>query len=335
MSAQDSKAHYFHAEAHALEGRLIRPFEQQIKKQAFVKLEGRLADLTDNERERRNYFSQHSNGFMVEGLVSYTAAHTQVFGQESAKHKGASVTVASSVIEGLNILNVVTADRVVAQVSTMHLPGVVAPEVTFLGTHFENLTVFRHKIEPKLNLNFCAGKPATDKHHFVTGSGFLEAVEKQYSQMNQSVKELRTDVAKDRDRANRKLDSLRDLPGMVDEHYSVGLLKKDDIEKRVKSAVDEETEKGHDAARRRWGGIRCSLVDTVKVHRPEDQDGEPIGLFGHMLHVHQFGKVFLAELKVNHNSFHLTMIRLELGCLVDASLSVGVDNVNGGAGGGH
>ena len=33
-------SHYFHAEAHALSGKLQRPFEQQIKKQAFVKLEG-------------------------------------------------------------------------------------------------------------------------------------------------------------------------------------------------------------------------------------------------------------------------------------------------------
>ncbi len=33
-------SHYFHAEAHALSGKLQLPFDQQIKKQAFVKLEG-------------------------------------------------------------------------------------------------------------------------------------------------------------------------------------------------------------------------------------------------------------------------------------------------------
>ena len=53
-------SHYFHAEAHALTGKLKLPFEEQIKKQAFVKLEGQLADLPDEERAHRNYFSQHA-----------------------------------------------------------------------------------------------------------------------------------------------------------------------------------------------------------------------------------------------------------------------------------
>ena len=110
-------SHYFHAEAHALVGKLKLPFEEQIKKQAFVKLEGHLADLTDDERAQRNYISQHAKDFRLEGIISYAAAHTQVSGHRSDKNDGASVTLATSVVENLNILNVVTADRVVAQTS--------------------------------------------------------------------------------------------------------------------------------------------------------------------------------------------------------------------------
>ena len=140
---ENSTSHYFHAEAHALTGKLKLPFPQDIKKQAFVKLEGQLADLADEMRAQRNYFSQHAKNFRLEGIISYASAHTQVAGHASDKHDGGSVSLATSVVEDLNVLNVVTADRVVAQISTTHIPGEPSPHVTFLGTHFENLRIAR------------------------------------------------------------------------------------------------------------------------------------------------------------------------------------------------
>ena len=157
--ANNRTSHFFHAEAHALAGNLSLPFEQNIKKQAFVKLEGKLADLSDEERAQRNYFSQHGKNFRLEGIISYASAHTQVSGHRSNKHEGASVTLATSVVEDLNVLNVVTADRVVAQISTTHFPDEYSPEVTFLGTHFENLRIARHKAEPYLNLGLVGERP--------------------------------------------------------------------------------------------------------------------------------------------------------------------------------
>ena len=53
--ANNGTSHYFHAEAHALSGKLKLPFKEEIKKQAFVKLEGALAELPDEERARRSY----------------------------------------------------------------------------------------------------------------------------------------------------------------------------------------------------------------------------------------------------------------------------------------
>jgi hypothetical protein len=49
-----------------------------------------------------------------------------------------------------------------------------------------------------------------------------------------------------------------------------------------------------------------------------------------VIHVPDFGNIFLAELSVNHDSFKLTMIRLELGCLADVNVGAVVCNVNGG-----
>src|SRR5258708_30149976 len=170
----DANSHYFHAEAHALTGKLVLPFKGEIKKQAFVKLEGTFADLSG---EQQNYFSQHAKNFRLEGIISYAAAHTQVSGHESKKHEGASVTLSTSVVEDLNILNVVTADRVVAQISTTHFPGDYSPEVTFLGTHFENLRIARHKAEPFLALDLCSQKVAGDALRVNKDEKFLSKIE--------------------------------------------------------------------------------------------------------------------------------------------------------------
>ncbi len=90
--------------------------------------------------------------------------------------------------------------------------------------------------------------------------------------------------------------------------------------------------------------MTCSLVEHVEIEdivipvKGEDPKDPPPPIvyhppahcFGHVIHVPDFGTIFLAELKVNHNSFHLTMIRLELGCIADGSASIATCNVNGG-----
>jgi hypothetical protein len=102
-------------------------------------------------------------------------------------------------------------------------------------------------------------------------------------------------------------------------------------------AKTAEAEKGA------WDGITCSLVENVEIKdiSVKGADGQPVQIpppaksFGHVIHVPDFGTIFLAELTVNHNSFNLTMIRLEMGCLSDGSVSVATANVNGkGKGGG-
>jgi len=320
------KPHYFHAEAHALAGKLSLPFDQEIKKQAFVKLEGSLADLTDEERAQRNYFSQHAKNFRLEGIISYSAAHTQVTGHASKKHEGASVTLATSVVEDLNVLNVVTADRVVAQISTTHFPDEQTPAVTFLGTHFENLRIARHRAEPYLKLDMASERPAgNDALHVDQGTAFMKAVEAQYQRLRESLKGLGD---------GRKAMRLTDDDGSVLEKYHKFDLNYADIKKQADAAKANGS---------KWDGVTCSLVENVEIKdiSVKAADGKPIQIpppgksFGHVIHIPDFGNIFLAELTVNHNSFHLTMIRLELGCLADGAVSIVTCNVNGGTGGGH
>ncbi|MGA9683490.1 MAG: hypothetical protein WBQ74_16895 [Candidatus Sulfotelmatobacter sp.] len=327
--ADNVKSHYFHAEAHALAGKLVLPFKEEIKKQAFVKLEGRLADLSDEERAQRNYFSQHAKNFRLEGIISYAAAHTQVSGHASEKHKGASVTLATSVVEDLNVLNVVTADRVVAQISTTHFPGEYSPEVTFLGTHFENLRIARHSVEPYLRLDLAGERPAgATGMHLDQGTGFMKAVEAQYQRLKARLENLGADA--------RKKMRLEDSDGSMTKKYHGGGPDYGAIRLGAAAAQEEDRKTG----KGKCDGITCSLVENVEIKdiSAKAADGKPVQIpppaksFGHVIHIPDFGNVFLAELTVNHNSFHLTMIRLELGCIASGGSGVGTAVVNGGGG---
>jgi hypothetical protein len=315
--ANEIKPHYFHAEAHALKGQLDRPFDQDIKPQSFVKLE-----KLETEEEKSDYLSQHSKNYRLEGIISFAAAHTQVSGHKSKKHEGARVTLATSVVEDLNVLNVVTADRVVGQISTTHFPNVEAPAVTFLGTHFENLRIARHKAEPFLNLGTVGEKPdGNDAMYVGKDTGFMAAVEAQYKRLKSRVGALG---------AEKPEGSLAEkYHGFADLNYA-------GIATQSKEAK---------AGRSKWDGITCSLVENVEikdisVKRADGKSVEippPAKSTGHVIHIPDFGTIFLAELTVNHNSFNLTMIRLELGCLADGKVLISTCNVNGGGvgGGGH
>ena len=326
--AENVIPHYFHAEAHAVSGKLELPFREQIKKQAFVKLEGQLANLAEEERSQHSYFSQHAKNFRLEGIISYAAAHTQVSGHLSQKHPGASVTLATSVVEDLNVLNVVTADRVVAQISTTHFPGVRTPAVTFLGTHFENLRIARHRTEPYLKLDLCGQKlEGTDSMHVDQGSSFMKVVEGQYGRLKAGLEHL---LGEDLNRARMT----KPEGTLAKKYQGFGL-----DHAAIKSQAKNANETGN-----KWDGVTCSLVENIEIKdiSVKDAGGESVHLkppassCGHVVHIPDFGTIFLAELTVNHNSYNLTMIRLELGCLADGNLSMVAANVNGkgGTGGG-
>ena len=89
------------------------------------------------------------------------------------------VTLSTSVLEGLNVFEVITADRLVAQVSTEHpMKDGDVPKVTFLGTRFENLRVAGYPVDIVLDLAICGDKPKED-HPYLHDRGFLDRVQRQ------------------------------------------------------------------------------------------------------------------------------------------------------------
>jgi hypothetical protein len=196
----------------------------------------------------------------------------------------------------------------VAQISTEHPPGEGAPSVTFLGTHFDNLKIAGHKVEVDLNLNFCGGRPQGPwiegsplKAYISPNSFFMNAVAKLYDDLHESLKSMLDDE-------DKKMEGRRDLPELFRTNYHKDLL--------APAKLEEQGDKAR---------VQCSLVKSVKM--------EGVGKsFGHVIHVPDFGKISLADLTVNHNTFSLTMINLQLGCLGDGTIAVGTNAVNGGGG---
>lgn len=346
----ENNPHYFHAEAQALTGKLILPFEEHIKEQAFVKLEGEREKLLlegDSEelktkKAQRNYRSQHAKEYRLEGIISYSAAHTQVSGHRSKKHPDRFVTLATSVVENLNVLNVVTADRVVAQISTTHLAGQYSPEVTFLGTHFENLRIARHKTEPALKLDFAGKRPEGGRAFYpVKGTGLMASAERLYKKLRADFKAVKADLEQE---YVRRLDA--EDSWLSKQYHKFSDFDYDELQKSAdegfRLSAREAAEKNSLAANgsgngNHWDRVTCSLVEHIEIEdiEIEREDEDPIVIppparsFGHVIHVPNFGTIFLAELKVSHGSFHLTMIRLELGCIADGTASIVSCNVNG------
>src|SRR4030088_868694 len=134
-------SHEFHAEAHVLSGHLQRPIEQKIEQHAPVELKGR----------RSGHLTRFIEDVSVEGLISFKSGLTRVSGSKSLKHHG-WVTLSTSIMEGLNVFEVITADRMVSQVSTEHpLVNGHFPPVTFPGTQLNNLQVSGFPVTLKLN----------------------------------------------------------------------------------------------------------------------------------------------------------------------------------------
>jgi hypothetical protein len=127
MAAIQPTFHY-HGEGHAFSGSFRRPVSHQIDAIAGVSL-----PLSGGHGR------SDTDGFQIEQLVSAKKAYSSVSGSDDSGGRHHSHSI--SVIEGLNILDMVTADRVVARLTSEHEPKKREGHIIALGTKFENLRV--------------------------------------------------------------------------------------------------------------------------------------------------------------------------------------------------
>jgi hypothetical protein len=177
--SKPQRNHIYHASASLLDAEVQFPLEEKIYPQANVQLYGSGDKSYHHFREITDY--------RFEGIFSYRYGYTQVAGHKSPKPGHGYATLATSVVEGLNILDVLTADRVVARISTDHPVDGEVPSVSFLGTRFENLRIGGHKVEIGTDLEMVGPKPKEDKSYFDENySGMLGRFSKQQNDVRGS-----------------------------------------------------------------------------------------------------------------------------------------------------
>jgi hypothetical protein len=265
---------------------------------------------------RGGHFTQSAEDFSLEGLITFKSGRTRVSGSPSLKPGHGWVTLSTSILEGMNVFEVITADRVVGQVSTDHPKekGHV-PHVTFLGTHFENFRIGGYPVEIELDLNICGTKPAADQP-YKADLDFLDRVVKQCASI-----------------ANNP-----SVPDAVRAQYLAELTYIERLEKRCNGSENaeyaENSENSENGKRQNDPPIKCSLVKSFGKLPPG------VTAFGNVLEIPGFGMVSIAEVEVgteihdekpenDSNYFTLKMINMQLGCIGHGMVQAATVTTNG------
>jgi len=171
--AATNRVHYYHAEACGFGGVFQSPIQQIIAPQASLSLP-----------PSGGYGSVTTENFQLETMIKYTMASTSVSGQLQSE---GWVTTVATTVENLNVMGVLTADSLSAQISTVHPLNGDNPTVNFVGTTIHNLQISGIPVQVTLDLNICAqtdmnsnGFPACS---CVSDEGFLAQVAAQYQAM--------------------------------------------------------------------------------------------------------------------------------------------------------
>lgn len=144
MISNQDKTYFYSANGSGVGGQIQRPFNQIIPVQAASSL-----PITGG------CGSSRVEDFRFEEILSFKAAYTHVCGSRNEKD-GSFTTLVSATVEGLNILEVVTADRVVARLSLLHPPEDGEPRIIPLGSRFDNLRIAGGAVDVELDVDmFC------------------------------------------------------------------------------------------------------------------------------------------------------------------------------------
>jgi len=250
---QRTRTYLYNGHGHALSGQIVRPFEQSIEVQAAMSLP-----------TIGGYGATRTENFRLKEIVSFKAAYTQVSGSLK-KEDNSHTTLVSSVVEGLNILDVVTADRIIARLASQHPSGHDEPHIILLGSHFENLKIAGCPVSVELD------------HELFLKMDTFDAVRKEFQ-------------------------SNADFRRMAEDLYGTG----------TRQALPDAN-----------GVVHCSLVKDMKTSCPG------VKRQGHAFIVPQFGKIFVAEVLVEHGKRTLTMLRLSLGSPTSGDMDVAEVQGNG------
>jgi len=145
MAPEPVSNFHYHASAHAFSGKFTRPFHEEIHVQAASTLP-----------TTGGHGSARVENFKFHEFISFRVGYTHVSGgfQDSDQSNNTLVT---SVIEGLNMLDILTADRIVCRLYSKHQQGEPEGRVTMHGSKFENLAICGHPVNIELDFGLFEG----------------------------------------------------------------------------------------------------------------------------------------------------------------------------------
>jgi hypothetical protein len=137
MSHKPRVSFHFHAEGHAFSATFQRPVAQFIEALAATSLP-----------TIGGHGNAHVENFSVARLISFKAAHTHVSG--SFEDASTATTHATTTVEGYNLLDFITADRITARLTSEHKLGEEEGHIIAIGSAFDNLRIGGYPVTVKL-----------------------------------------------------------------------------------------------------------------------------------------------------------------------------------------
>jgi hypothetical protein len=132
MQSQNADPHsYYRLDASALSGFVTEPFQKSVPTLAPTALP-----------QAGGFATARTGAFNLDEVVSASSAYTLVTARRSKD--GSTLALATAVIEDLNILEIVTARRIVAQITVTIPEGKEPRRISFAGSRFEGLHLAGH-----------------------------------------------------------------------------------------------------------------------------------------------------------------------------------------------
>jgi hypothetical protein len=271
----------YHASAYGLAAEIQRPVKQSVHAQATTVLSSGGGRGTDRVEK-----------FCVAPFVSFDAAYCEVGGSFDDCHN-MHTTYAQSIVEGLNIFDVVTADRVVSRM-VIYSPGADGDDdessYDITGSHFDNLKIAGHKVDIKL--------PATAVQNHDKYSSFEQAI----------------------------------LGGQGHELLPWGKKPPEELEELEKNyhalrGIGARAKAWNEKKQSNGGAYRASVAGSL------DLQGSGLTGFGGIILIPKFGVVRLAELIVHQDYRRLTMFNVQMCSGTTGGASGGGLSGSGGTGG--
>jgi len=281
MDANQNRVFLYHAHGYAIGGRISAPLENELNSHAATTL-----SIVGG------YSSANSSNYQLQDLLSYRSARTYISGIQN--DDGMHSTAVDTVVEGLNIMDMITADAVIGRLSSKHDSKGEA-KIIPLGSSFVNLKI--------------AGKPVD-----------VELIDDLFSQhpTHSALMDHFNGKCKDKDGCAEfeTADELR---------YEWG--------HRTSSIPSSLEEKLMVPIKPGWrltsdGQLHCSLVRHVHELSPSGSVRNTTP-YCHAIKIPQVGRLYLGEMSSSTNTKRLTMMRLELGSPVVGRLAVAGPETNG------